>query len=70
MTHMTEDEYNLKVEETLADIPEEFHSPFEMMAWERGHSSGYNEVILELQNLVDELQGAIHSYGLRLSKKD
>jgi hypothetical protein len=65
---MTEEQYLEKQGEILADIPVEFHSVLSYMAYERGHSSGYEECISILNDLVTNLKPAIESYRYTLIK--
>jgi hypothetical protein len=65
---MTEEQYQEKQGEILADIPVEFHSTLSYMAYERGHSSGYEECIGIRQDLVTNLEPAIDSYRNTLIK--
>jgi hypothetical protein len=39
------------------------------MAWERGHSSGYEEVLAILENLVSELEMPIIEFGNRVDRE-
>ena len=59
---MTDEEYAKKQEELLEDIPKEFHSALSSMAYEDGHSSGYEECINILHGLVSDLKPAIEKY--------
>lgn len=63
---MTQDEYNIKSEEALRDIPPEFHSAFYWNAWTRGHAYGHEEVYIHLLDLVEALLIPIQEYTKRL----
>ena len=49
-------------------IPEEFWEMMESQAWERGHSSGQQEVDLLLMNLVNDFVDATIKYTIRTGK--
>ena len=66
---MKEHEFSAKQAELLEKLPEEFHSCLRMMAWERGHSSGYEEVLAILENLVSELEMPIIEFGNRVDRE-
>ena len=63
---MTLEEYLEKQKEILVDIPEEFHSSFSYIAYDRGHSGSYDECIIHLQDLVSNLKPAIEKFKSRL----
>lgn len=65
---MTEEEFRQEQVEILSEVPHEFHEAFISMAWDRGHSSGYEEVISHLKNLVNELSSSINAFARRVSK--
>lgn len=69
MARMTEDEYTKAQAFLLKDIPEEFQGAFSHMAWERGHSGGYDECLNILRELVDDLGDTIKKYGKRVSQE-
>jgi hypothetical protein len=56
---MTGDEFAAAQKEILEDIPEEFQGTLSYMAYESGHSAGYEEVINYLRGLVSDLEGPI-----------
>jgi hypothetical protein len=62
LTRMTEDEYNKEHDDLISKLPVEFHGVVSSMAWERGHSAGYEEVIGILSELVDKLSPAIKAF--------
>jgi len=63
---MTPEQYSKEQEDILADVPKEFHSAFSVMAYERGHSSGYEECISHLEELVNELKIPIANFENRI----
>jgi hypothetical protein len=66
---MTEAEFNEEQADLLKRAPEEFHSALSHKAWEDGHSSGYEEVILVLDNLIDWLEAPLKAYTDRIHPK-
>lgn len=60
---MTDKEFIAKQHEMLARIPEAFHDFFHDLAWEEGHSSGYEEVLNCLSNLLDLFPDALKKYN-------
>ena len=67
MARMTEQEYTEAQAELLKDFPPEFKGTLSYMAWERGHSAGYEEVLNELRGLVSDLKEPIQKYGERMA---
>ena len=63
---MTDEEFAKEQKEILADIPDEFKSALSYMAYERGHSSGNEEIITVLRDLVSNLQEPIDEFRERL----
>lgn len=59
-------EFEQKQAEELAGIPEEFHSPIRSLAWDLGHAYGFNEVLIHVSDLCDQLAPAIAAYGKRV----
>jgi len=66
---MTKDEFAAKQTELLKDIPKQFHGALSYLAWEDGHSSGYENVLNCLQNLIDELLSPIIAYGKAVAEE-
>jgi hypothetical protein len=66
---MTEQEYIKTKEEILSEVPPEFHTPMGIISWEKGHSYGYDEVILLLRNLVYEFKPYIKKYAERIKRE-
>lgn len=65
---MTEEEFSQEQKDILKEVPHEFHEAFISMAWDSGHSSGYEEVNSCLKNLVNELSSPINAFARRVSK--
>ena len=64
---MTQEEFDVKTEELLRDIPEEFRNTLNYMAYERGHAYGYDEVLNILYELVYNLKKPIETYTRRIT---
>lgn len=58
---MSDEQYS-KLQLLLKDVPEEFHSPFEGLAYELGHACGPEEVLNKLGTIVDYILPAIQKY--------
>lgn len=52
----------------LSNLPDELKSFVRSVAWERGHSSGYEEVLLIANDLADELGDAFKKYEQRIGR--
>lgn len=70
-TAMTAYQYAEKETKIFFDnaIPQELQGAFSHMAWEQGHSAGYDEVWIVLQDLVSEFAEAVKKYGERRFKE-
>lgn len=66
---MTSEEFDLEAKESLEGTPLELHSVLVSMAYERGHSAGYHEVLAHLQGYVNDLREPILKYGERIKKE-
>lgn len=55
--------------ELLKYIPPEFHSVVRSMAWDKGHSSGYREVLNYVSEYVDSLAEPIEAYTERIKNE-
>jgi len=66
---MNEKEYAKKLAEILEPLPEEFRSFVSYQAYDRGHASGYNEVLLIADDLTHELLPAVEKYTKRLKER-
>jgi hypothetical protein len=64
---MTQEEFDVKAEELLRDIPDEFRSILNYMAYERGHAYGYDEVLNILDELVYKFKEPIEQYTQRIT---
>jgi uncharacterized protein YicC (UPF0701 family) len=60
---MTAEDYTLEMEKLLKELPEEFGGYVSSEAYERGHSSGYEECYNIAQDIVSSLKGPIKKYG-------
>jgi hypothetical protein len=65
---MTDTEFEEEKKNILSEVPQEFYGVFASMAWDRGHSSGYEEVISYLKEMVSEFSPAINAFSNRVSK--
>lgn len=63
LERMTHEEYNEEKYELLKQLPEAFHDFVANHAYEHGHSSGYEDVIGCLTELVDGLKPCIAKYN-------
>lgn len=59
---MTEEEFTLKQELLLVELPDQFRNFVVQKAWQDGHSCGYDEVLSIVQNLVAGLVPAVETY--------
>lgn len=57
--------FEAKRDEELQRLPEEFRADVAWLAWERGHSSGYGEVLMCLDDLISRLEKPIKKYTRR-----
>lgn len=67
---MTQEEFSKEQEEILngGGIPKEFKDALSYMAYEQGHSGGYEEVICCLRDLVEGLSKPIADFEKRVFK--
>ena len=63
---MTQEEYTNKRESILKDIPNEFKFVISSIAWDMGHSSGYEETIGILENIVSNFERPIKDFEQRI----
>jgi len=63
---MTDQEFNEKQDKILEHIPQEFKSAISYHAYEQGHSSGNEEIIIHLSDLVDALLQPIQEFEKRI----
>jgi hypothetical protein len=66
MAHMTQDEYRLKCVTILEKLPEEFRSALENFCYQEFHGCGYEEVLLHLHELVDNLKEPCRLFARRI----
>jgi hypothetical protein len=55
-------DFQKKQANKLKELPVEFREFVAYQAWERGHSCGFAEVLLEVHDLVDGLKECIQKY--------
>ena len=67
LSAMTEAEYDQECDEILTDVPEEFHSVLRDMAYDRGHSSGREEVVGILRDLVGHMSPVVKKYHKKVT---
>ena len=60
---LTSYEFSKIQEEELAQIPEAFRAWVSYYSYEKGHSAGYEEILLYVHNLVSELVPVISKYN-------
>jgi hypothetical protein len=66
---MTDIQFAEKQTEILKDIPEEFKGALSYMAYEIGHASGNEEVIIALNDLVSNLKEPIRKFEKRIREE-
>ena len=64
---MTDIEFAEKQTEKLNELPEEFRGVVSSMAWDHGHSAGYEEVMMYVNEFTDVLLPAINSFKKTLT---
>jgi hypothetical protein len=64
---MTSEEFIIEQNNVLKEIPKEFKDRLSYMAYERGHSAGYEEIISILKGLVNNLKQPIADFQKRIS---
>jgi len=69
LARMTVNEMNEEIIEMIKDIPQEFHFPLTSVAWDKGHSAGYEEVISELLYLISKFTPSIREYKKNILKE-
>jgi len=62
----TAEQFEVKQTEILKDIPLEFRGAIAYLAWEQGHSYGYDEVLIHVHELADNLKEPIKKYRERI----
>ena len=66
---MTNEEFYIKQTELLSKVPEIFRSTLSYMAYERGHSTGDEEILSYLSGLVSDLAPVIEKYKEQIELK-
>lgn len=66
LAQMNEVEFNDAQTKLLSQAPEAFRGALSSKAWEDGHSAGYEEVIVNLQNLIEWLETPLRAYTLHI----
>ena len=69
LPRMTEEECTKTQAEILKKLPKEFHSAVSYMAWEDGHSAGYEEVIGILREMVGNFEKPIQEFEKRIRRE-
>ena len=59
-------EYEKLATKELAELPEEFRQSVKQLAWERGHSSGFLEVLGVLSDLIYALREPLAAFEKRI----
>lgn len=65
-----EDQFREKMDAILSFLPKEFRSFIEAYAWDKGHSSGYCEIMSIAQELTDNLREAVNKFYRRLTSQN
>lgn len=65
---MTQDEYNAEIAEAVSDLPLEFQEFVRGIAWDQGHSAGYEEVVSIAKDIAGDLKPYVESYQKRIMK--
>ncbi len=65
----SEGEFYEKQTEILKEIPIEFRAALSYMAWEHGHSSGFNEVLMILTDTIFHLKEPIKKFEERIKNE-
>lgn len=68
-TRMTEQEFIEEQDQLLLAFPKELRGTFAYYAWEKGHSSGYEEVINYLYSLRSTFKKPIEQLVERVQKE-
>ena len=61
---LTDKVFNEESEEILAILPEPFRNFVRAEAWDRGHASGLEEVLMLTQDLTDKLQFCLEKFEI------
>jgi hypothetical protein len=60
------DEFYLKQEELLKELPEEFHAPLRHFAWEQSHAGGFDEILSTLNEMIYLFKEPIKKFEKRI----
>lgn len=60
---MESEEFYQTQDKLLADVPQEFRGFLTHLAWEEGHSNGYEEVLNLLKSLISDFMEALTKYN-------
>jgi hypothetical protein len=66
LERMTTVEYNEEIEEAIDELPPEFQEYVRQSSWDRGHSSGYEEVVNVAKEIASDLLPYIERYQKRI----
>ena len=66
---MTEAEFTERQKEILEKVPPEFWGNLSYYAYYHGHSSGYEEILSYLDDIVEGLKDPIKNFEHRLTSK-
>jgi len=66
---MTTEEFVDEQKRAVCLLPVEFQAVLCGMAWESGHSAGYEEIISHLRELADSLRKPIDQYTARIRRE-
>jgi len=67
---MTGEEFAVKQNELLIQLPSQFRSAISYMAYERGHSAGHEEVLGILSGLIFDLLPSIQQFEKDIRSKE
>jgi hypothetical protein len=67
---MTEQEYATELNRLLELIPEEFRPIVTYNAYDKGHASGYDEVIQQVAMFIDDFSEPIQKFKDRIIKEN
>jgi len=56
---MTQDKFEQKEAEILERLPYQLRNAISWMAYDRGHSCGYEEILIHVREMVDALEQPI-----------
>lgn len=65
---MTEREFTERQNKLLAELPEEFRGVVSFKAYQDGHASGYEEILIHVADFVGMLKKPIIAYTARIKQ--